>query len=897
MARPADSTPLIERDGVVSGVLENLRSGTGSGVLIIGPAGTGKSAILKAVLRELGPGERVVRLTATRTLASVPFGALAPYLGKVPARDLDSYAAVLAGITDTLRAEKDRPLFVVDDAHCLDRSTAQVLARAAATGVAGLMATTLPGSMIPEDFMTLWDDGLLARFTVAALSHSGTHQLCEQVLRSTVSPWVSLEFHAAAAGNPLMLVSLIRHARDTGVLGWRHGTWFLLSSPALAHAPVSDVLDQQLRSLAPEARTAAMIVALAGPLPLNQVLRFSGSRAVDALDLAGIIAVTAGTDREVRPASSMVGEIIRERVPAARSSTLRANILGLSRADDVRLETRLNRLRWSLDCGAAVSPGKLLQAAEAANTALDPETAARAAAAVTDARFLPEARIQLAYSHYLLGRMDAAAGCLRDAFPLHHGRSVYLAALLADRLRHATAARPAPAKACGPAAGAVAGPSLAGPAAGPVGRSPGPSLAGQPWTSLPAAGMAADLLLRGWDGRFAAVAAGLRELAEASRSVPEICLPALSQLAELLTAQGRLVSGLELDDEAWLGAADACRALPLVYEGMLCRHGLNLIRAGRWTELDTVLDEYAKHQPGRLLFSGGMLHLLHGYARLRQGRMRDSLAELQLADEELLIADPLTLRPFALALAAYAAACAGNPHAAQQYVLAYRSIGYGEPRTVRLLAEAYCRSAAPLPGRGHRASAGLLQLADEAHHEGLAGVEAEIRRLVVRRGDNREAAALAACSARLEGAEARLLSAYASAVAAEDAGGLINISDDALGAGCLLLSLEAAEQAGRLVERAPDRWKQATVQRRVHHRLVEAGTAAQLRLVPGTAGTTLTAREEEIRELVTGGATNAEIAAALGVSPRTVAGHLSHILAKLGVRRRTELRAGRALRS
>ncbi|MEO5779332.1 MAG: LuxR C-terminal-related transcriptional regulator [Arthrobacter oryzae] len=884
MARPADSTALIERDGVVSGALDSLRSGTGSGVLIIGPAGTGRTAIVKAVLRELGQGEHFIRLTATRTLASVPFGALAPYLGNVPVRDLDSYAAVLAGITESLRSEAQPPLFVIDDAHCLDRSTAQVLARAAATGVAGLMATSLPGSLIPEDFLTLWDDGLLAKFTLSPLSPGGTHQLCEQILRSDVSPWVSRWLHTAAAGNPLMLMSLIRHARDSGVLGWRHGAWFLLSNPALAQVPASDVLYQQLRSMAPEARTAATIVALAGPLPLSQVLRFSGSRAVDALDLAGIIAVTAGTDREVRPASSMVGEIIRQRVPAARSSMLRANILGLFRADDVRPEARLNRLRWSLDCGAAIPPGQLVQAAEAANTALDPETALRAAAAVNDALFLPEARIQLAYSNYLLGRMDAAAGHLEDALPLHHGRAVYLAALLADRLRHATSEPRTQAKACGTVSGGA-------------GRSPGLSLAGTPWTSLPAAGIAADMLLRGRDGRFPAVAAGLRELAEASRSVPEICLPALSQLAELLTAQGRMVSGLQLDEEAWLGASAACRALPLVYEEMVFRHCLNLSRAGCWIEVAAVLDDYAAQQPGRLLFSGGMLHLVRGYARLRQGRMRDSLAELRWADEELLIADPLILRPFALALAAYAARCAGNPDAAHKYVVAYGRSGCGEPRTLRLLADAYCHAAGPVPGPSRSAGAGLLQLAREADHEGLAGVEADIRRLAVRCGDTGQAAALAACSNRVEGAEARLLSSYATAVAAADAGGLINLSDDALGAGHLLLSLEAAEQAGRLVEKTPERWKQTAVQRRVHHRLVEAGTTAHLHLVPGTAGTALTGREEEIRDLVTGGATNAEIAAVLGVSPRTVAGHLSHILAKLGVRRRTELSGEPALRS
>jgi DNA-binding CsgD family transcriptional regulator len=53
----------------------------------------------------------------------------------------------------------------------------------------------------------------------------------------------------------------------------------------------------------------------------------------------------------------------------------------------------------------------------------------------------------------------------------------------------------------------------------------------------------------------------------------------------------------------------------------------------------------------------------------------------------------------------------------------------------------------------------------------------------------------------------------------------------------------------------------------------------------------LTVREFEVARLVADGFTNAEIAAELGVSPKTVSAHVEHILAKLGVARRTEIAA------
>ena len=368
----AETSALIERSALVKDLVRCLRDDTRSGALIVGGAGAGKTAVLKAAIRELEPHRHLIRLTATSALASVPFGALAPYLSRLPDRELDSYAAVVEAMARSLKSEADRPLFVVDDAHCLDHGTVRQLAQAAATGAAGILVACRPGPMIPEEFLALWDDGIIAKFDLYPLSRIGTHQLCEQVLRADVSPWVSALFHKAADGNPLMLMSLIQHARASGALGLRHGVWFLLANPDMAQVPAADVVDRQLRSMTPEEKTAATIVAMAGPLSLSQILRISGPKAVDALDTAGIIAVSTGHDRLVRAASPILGEIIRQRVPAGRSSALRSSVLSLPSARAAAPGAALNRLRWSMDCGVEIPPIQLLQAAVAANTAPGP---------------------------------------------------------------------------------------------------------------------------------------------------------------------------------------------------------------------------------------------------------------------------------------------------------------------------------------------------------------------------------------------------------------------------------------------------------------------------------------------------------------------------------------------
>ncbi|HXF31897.1 MAG TPA: AAA family ATPase [Solirubrobacterales bacterium] len=71
--------------------------------------------------------------------------------------------------------------------------------------------------------------------------------------------------------------------------------------------------------------------------------------------------------------------------------------------------------------------------------------------------------------------------------------------------------------------------------------------------------------------------------------------------------------------------------------------------------------------------------------------------------------------------------------------------------------------------------------------------------------------------------------------------------------------------------------------------LRRAGTRVTTRARRGTEGGALTGREREIAELVAGGRSNKQVAAALFVSEKTVERHLSAIYARLGIRSRVEL--------
>ncbi|WP_035782377.1 AAA family ATPase, partial [Arthrobacter sp. H14] len=157
---------LVGRSAVVGSIVEFLTLG-GIGMWVVGEAGVGKSAVAKAVEEFLGSGFPLVRLSASPSLASVPFGALAPLLKEISVEDISSPLAVIRSVTRSLRRLQDSgpliPIVIVDDAHVLDGSSAAILAQVVSAGNARLFALSRPVPGIPAEIVDLWREGLVSR--------------------------------------------------------------------------------------------------------------------------------------------------------------------------------------------------------------------------------------------------------------------------------------------------------------------------------------------------------------------------------------------------------------------------------------------------------------------------------------------------------------------------------------------------------------------------------------------------------------------------------------------------------------------------------------------------------------------------------------------------------------
>ena len=114
---------------------------------------------------------------------------------------------------------------------------------------------------------------------------------------------------------------------------------------------------------------------------------------------------------------------------------------------------------------------------------------------------------------------------------------------------------------------------------------------------------------------------------------------------------------------------------------------------------------------------------------------------------------------------------------------------------------------------------------------------------------------------------------------------------DSFGQARALLALGIVRRRGR--QKAPPAPRSPRHSRASNGSVPRAGSTrarAELGRIGGrTREEGLTAAERRVAALVAEGRTNREVAAALFLGERTVASHLTHIYAKLGVRSRTEL--------
>ncbi|MEV4743521.1 AAA family ATPase [Streptomyces sp. NPDC049555] len=324
---------LLERGAEQAAVEAALRAaagGTGSCLLLTGPLGIGRTALLDRLPELAGAGAtRVLRAAAAPMEQDFPFGVVRQLLDGLPGADpvldaldgLDALAAaggehdahgepdehaVLQEIDALLARTGDDGgpplLLLLDDLHWADTPSLRWLARLAVRPgrlravVVGTVRSGEPGTR--RAALRELTAAPCRVLRPAALTPAATAMLVREHLGAAGTEESTHAFHAASAGNPLVLTCLLQHAAGGGPAG-----------PAAPHPPrLTERVRACLRGLPTAERDLAAALCVLGEhagLPLAARLahldEHAGTRALRALRELGLL-TPAGPPRFVHDA-------------------------------------------------------------------------------------------------------------------------------------------------------------------------------------------------------------------------------------------------------------------------------------------------------------------------------------------------------------------------------------------------------------------------------------------------------------------------------------------------------------------------------------------------------------------------------------------------------------------
>jgi DNA-binding CsgD family transcriptional regulator/tetratricopeptide (TPR) repeat protein len=856
--------PFVGRRSELSRLLQALTTRRGSGVVVVGREGMGKTRLLQeARVQARARGATVHWVTATQATASVPFGAFAHLL---PADAATGEPARL--VNHALGHLRDGGAAIVaDDVPLLDTGSAALLQHLLMTDGMRVVAAARTGDR-DEDPTPWWSRLPVEHLELAPLDADEIAEALTGSLSGLVDSGLRARLAQLSGGNPFLLGELVDASLQAGSIRCRGGVW-QATGPLLESATLPTVVAARLDRLSAEARAAAELVALAEPVGAELLEALLAPELIGALEQEHLLDTQEdGRRRPIRLAHPLYAESLRATVPPLRARDHHRRLAdALARTGLRRRRDHVRLAVWRLQAGQREHPQLFLDASREAARAFDHDLAGRLAQAAVDAGggFAAEVALlaELRYQGRAAEAAERAAELARRA-PDEPGRASIarvqvnchlalgevakaqdvldgaLATTVDQALRHRLLAHRADvAFATGDLSRAI-------------------HLADELVAGQPEAGVVVRL-----------TPTGVRALACAGRAF------------DALDLADRTLGVLERDSSPDVAVQDSIRMVrmqALAYVGRV-GEALNLSRAGHLTSRNRVI---ARTRP-LWAHDLGQSAVLAGRAASARSWLQETYAGLPEGVTD-------AVRAWMLDGLAEASALLGEPDEARSWVTRLHDELADEVVTLRRSGRVWAVAAG---GELTRACELAVEHAENLREVGALMMQAFVLHDAARLGAAADVAGeLQAAAGACQGELAPLLAQHACALGSED-GDALDAVADALGTrGYALWAAEASAAAARAHRSSGRSGSAMTAAERARHyvtRCENARTPLLDRL--DDQRSPLTTREREVAGLAARGLSDRDIATRLQVSLRTVHSHLYRAYRKLNVDGRDQLAA------
>ncbi|WP_137874250.1 LuxR family transcriptional regulator [Rhodococcus sp. Q] len=872
--------PLIGREEELQFIERGLRRADGSrGIVLAGAAGVGKTRLAQEALSLAARRGALTRwIPATASARALPLGAFSGVLsvtGQAPSLVVQRAIAALVD-----RAGRAGVVVAVDDAHLLDDLSSSLVQHLAVRRAATVILTLRSGESAPDAITGLWKDGYLDRCDVQPLSATETAALLELVLGGPVDSATSARLGALARGSALYLRQLVDSGLESTRLRQVGGVW-RWEGPALVSQSLSELIEDRMGSLSEPVREVVDVLAFGEPLPVSVLADLTDRDAVEQAEARGVVSVAGETGPlQARLAHPLYGEVRRLRTGPLRAARVCRRVAqALGEADDNGGADVLRRAVLTLAADAALGadgesdPQLFTAAAQRALELCDTGLAARLAGATVRAGggFVPHFLLV-----YALCLNDQGEDAEREAAALAaractDEQRVQIALLRAGNLFW-TLGRPDRAKATLDAVESLARTIGAGPELDAL-RAP----------------IAAEL------GRLVdAIRAATKALASPSLSANSVVM-ATWGLTLGLGVVGRVDEIGPVVDRAATAATRTAQGRLLLQPVKLCQ--INALRLGGYLDEAEALaheqreDTWEVPGQGQLvtMFLVGHTALGRGKLRFARRRLREAYAGLGACNQPTWAVTCQLYLTQAVAMSGDAVAAERESSALDTAIHDHRvpnSLYVVQPEII--LTRAWVAAA---QGTVSEAIALAHEAADTAGASGQLAHEVYALHTAVCFGDRTVTDRLTELATMVDGPRAPAAAAQAAALAADDAHALLEVSERLEQMGDLLAAADAAAQATIAYTRRGLRGSASTASARAHRLAKDCEGARTPALASAVRPLPLTARQREVGSLVAQGLSNQQIADRLGMSVRTVEGHIYRAGIRLGLTNRAEFAA------